>query len=298
MLDRTYAIITPTKNEEKYIEMTIKSVISQTILPIKWIIVNDGSKDKTEEIIRKYLKDNEFIQLFNLTQREKRDFSSQVYATNAGYKLIRKLDFKFLGILDADISFGPKYYEIMMSKMQKNSELGIVGGAILHKTSSGYKKDIRKSTHVGGGIQLFRRKCYDDIGGYIPMKDGGQDVVIEVMARMNGWEVKSFHEIEVLHHKPMGTGRSGIYRALYRQGRMEYFIGSHPIFLIAKCLRRLKEKPYVIGSILRMLGFSICYILRRKRQVSREYILFIRKEQINRLKLKFPHKINLGVDLL
>ncbi len=286
-----YVLITPVKNEEKYIGITIESVLAQTILPIRWIIVNDGSTDGTKEIIKRYSDQYQFIQLHNLYKQTNRDFASQVYATNAGYHEIGHLKFDYIGILDADITFKPDYYEIMIKKLIENKNLGIVGGAILHNTGKKYQKDARKTNHVGGGIQFFRRDCYDKIGGYTPLIYGGQDVVIEVRARMLGWEVKAFHEVEALHHKPMGTGNAGIITAKYRQGIMEYSIGSHPLFMMMKCLRRVNEQPYVIGSILRLYAFFLCYLRRKKRNVSKEYIRYLQKEQIDRIKSKLTKKL-------
>jgi len=279
-----YILLSSVKNEEKYISHTIKAVISQTCKPQKWIIVNDGSKDATENIIKEFQKEYSFIQLIQIQDRGSRNFSSKVFALTYAYQNLENIRYDFIGILDGDITLPPNYYEIMFSKFIQNPKLGIAGGEFydVHKHKE-YK--IHPSPNsVRGGVQLFRRECYEDIGGLSPFRYGGEDTVAEVSARMYGWEVKTFSDVTARHHRITGTAITSKAQATYRQGMIEFTLGYHPLFEIIKCIKRLNENPVMIGSICRFLGYSISALIRRKKEVTNDFVEFLRKEQIDRVK--------------
>jgi GT2 family glycosyltransferase len=197
------------------------------------------------------------------------------------------LKYDFIGMLDADISFEPNYYESVLAKFQQNPRLGVAGGVLFD--FCGERKVHRFSSpwSVSGGIQFFRRKCYEDIGGYLPLTRGGIDTVAEVMARMHGWEVRSFPDIRGLHHRRTGTAKDNIYVAKFNAGLRAYSNGSHPLFEVFKCLRRVKDKPYLIGSLLIMSGFVWAFCRGEKKILSEEFVAYRRKEQIQRLRSFF-----------
>ena len=279
-----YVLITAARNEEAYIEKTIKSVVSQTILPKRWVIVSDGSTDCTDIIVKKYLKSYDFIQLLRKENDSSRNFASKVYAIRAGIEHLSDIEYDFIGNLDADISFQKNYYERILTKFRENPRLGIAGG-ILFEAFRG--KWIRQFTStrwsVSGPIQMFRRQCYEDICGYIPLKLGGEDTFAEVMARMRGWEIKTFPDIKVFHHRRTGTENSNILSARFIQGVREYSSGNHLLFEMAKCISRVREKPYLLGSLLRAIGYFYAFIRKEPKVVSNNIICYTRHEQIERL---------------
>jgi len=280
---KTYVLITPARNEEAYIEKTIQAVISQTVLPRKWIIVSDGSTDNTDEIVNKYMEKYYFIKLLSIRGDAQRNFGSQVRAINTGYKQLKHKEYEFIGNLDADVSFEPTYYEHVLEKFRENPKLGLAGGFIYEERNGTFKSRVFNSViSVPHAIQLFRRECYEIIGGYIPMKYGGPDWCAEVMAGMNGWQVESFPELRVFHHKPTLTAE-GILRCGFRQGLMDYSVGSHPLFEVFKCISRVKAKPYLIYASYRMAGFISGYYRKEKKMVSDEFIKYLRREQMQRL---------------
>jgi poly-beta-1,6-N-acetyl-D-glucosamine synthase len=287
----SYVLITPARNEEAYIEKTIESVISQTILPKKWVIVSDGSTDRTDEIVSDYVARYDFIQLLRVAGDGNRNFGSKVNAFNAGYKQLEGIDYDFIGIVDADVSFDSDYYENVLARFEQNPKLGIAGGIFFDvydgKSHGKPHKALVSLNSVRGPIQLFRRRCYRDIGGYIPQKLGGEDTVAEVMARMYGWEVQSFPKLKGLHHRLTGTEGLTIWRARFRQGIVAYSLGYHPLFQIAKCLYRVAEKPSFIGSILTMCGYYWSALRQDERIVSTDFVKYIRQEQMHRLKSLF-----------
>jgi len=282
MIPIKYIIITPVRNEDQFIEDTIQAVIGQTVLPEKWIIINDGSTDRTEEILNQYSKKYDFICSFNRPVRKNRNFASKVHAIQEAYDQIKESKFDVIAMLDADITFKPNYFECILNRLEKDNKLGVVGGAILHNINGNYIRFTYKQDHVGGATQIFRRQCYEEIGGYKPLQWGGIDVVAEVSARMHGWKVMSYSDIFVLHHKKYSS-RTDINRFRYNQGKFEYSIGSHPLFVFIKCMKRIGEKPFLLGSIFRMAGYFNSWTGRMKRSVSDDFVGFIQKEQKRRM---------------
>lgn len=291
MENTIYVLITPARNEEAYIEKTIQAVISQTILPKKWVIVSDGSTDSTDEIVRKYSEKYLFIQLVRVESASNRNFSSKSCAFNAGYWEVKNHEYDFIGNLDADVSFESDYFERILQRFNSNFKLGIAGGWIHELQDGKYKERFGNRTRcVPGAIQLFRRQCYEDVGGYM-------DVVSEIKARMNEWEVKSFPDIKVLHHRrtrglPNDEGtktpeNGNILFEIFRQGIIEYSLGPHPLYQLAKCFYRLREKPYILGSFFRMGGFCWAFLRRDRRIIAEDVVKYLRKEQLARIESLF-----------
>ena len=181
-----YVLITPAHNEESYIEKCIGSVISQTLLPAEWIIVSDRSSDNTDKIVERYAAEYHFIKLVKLPPGQGRDFASKVIAFKAGYMALSVRDYGYVGNLDADVSFAPDYYERVIKRFKIEKKLGIAGGVILELVGKKFRKQISGLNSIAGAVQLFRRECFEDIGGFVPIRFGGEDSVAETMARMKG----------------------------------------------------------------------------------------------------------------
>lgn len=279
-----YILITPAKNEEAYIEKSILSLISQTILPNKWIIVDDGSTDKTGEIVNSYCAHHDFIKLLTVDSPKKRNFSSKVRAFNTAYGLIKNLNYDFIGNLDADVSFEQDYYEKLFRRFEENPKLGIAGGILFENYKGKFMPAfVSPSTSVFGPIQLFRRECFEEVEGYEEIDIGGIDIFAEIKARMLGWQVKTCPQIKVYHHRLTGTQGRNILSYRFHQGLMEYSFGYHLLFELAKCLRRIKERPYLFGSILRLIGYIWALVRRKDRVVSKNIVSYLHKEQLHRL---------------
>ena len=285
----SYVLITPARDEADYIERTITSVISQTILPIKWIIVSDNSTDNTTEIVKKYAKEYHFIKLITINSSSTRDFSSKVKAFNTAYKHLKTLNYDFIGNLDADLSFPTDYYEILILKFIENEKLGIAGGTVYDILHGNPHKCLVNATSVRGGIQFFRRDCFKQIGGYIPLKIGGEDAVAEVTAKMKGWEVKTYSDIDVLHHRPTGTAQVNALKAKILRGKEYYLLGYDPFFMLIRTLYRTIERPFVLGSILMLVGYLSLYLRRSKMMVPHEFVRYLRSEQLKKLRKIIIH---------
>jgi glycosyltransferase involved in cell wall biosynthesis len=279
-----YVLVTPAHNEADYIEKTIKSVIKQTILPVKWIIVSDGSTDHTNDIVKKYLDHNPWLELLNLPERKVRNFAAKVEAFNAGYKKIKSLKYDLIGSVDADVSFPEDYFEYLLEKFSTDESLGVAGTHYTEGEFHSFNDSFINVHHVNGQIQIFRKNCYSDIGGYQPNKGGGIDWVAVTTARMKGWKTYSFDERTFHHHRTMGTADTSVLGARFHYGKKDYFLGGHPVWEIARGLFQMTKKPYVIGGFFMLAGYFVSSLKRIERSVSRELMTFYRKEQLSRLR--------------
>jgi len=276
-------LITPARNEAQYIEGTIVSVIGQTIRPSKWIIVSDGSTDRTDEIVKRYLVDNPWIELVRMPERRDRHFAAKVSCFNCGYEKVGNCSYEVIGNLDADITFKASYLEFLLQKFAEDPVLGVAGTPFVEGAES-YDYRFTSEEHVSGACQLFRRKCFEEVGGYKPIKGGGIDWVAVTTARMKGWKTRTFTEMVCYHHRPMGTASSGKLKAWYNLGRQDYYLGGHPLWEISRACLQMRNRPYVLGGIFLLAGFVWAFITRTKRPIDADLVAFHQTEQMRRLR--------------
>jgi len=280
-----YILISPARNEEQNIERTIKSVIAQTHLPLKWIIVNDGSTDSTAAIVRRYLSTYQWIELIEMPERRDRSFAAKVRSFNSGYERAMDLQYEVIGNLDADLSFESDYLEFLMNKFADDPSLGVTG--TIFKEEGGYSTDtdsFEGHTHVPGGCQLFRRKCFEEIGGYIPIRAGGIDWIAVTTARMRGWKTRSFREKFFFHHRSLGTAERGPLASGFAYGEKDFYLGGHPLWVLLRVFYKMTKRPYVLGGAVFGLGYFSAFVKRTPRAVSKELMRFHRREQMTKLK--------------
>jgi glycosyltransferase involved in cell wall biosynthesis len=258
--------------------------LEQTIRPIKWVIVSDNSTDNTDEIIIHYESQYSFIQYIRKDSIQK-GFISKVEALKLAYYELSKNDFDFIGTLDGDITLEKDYYEKLFNEFEKNEKLGIGGGVYweLLKYNTFKAQKISLSS-VPGGVQVFRKKCFTDVGGYIPLEYGGEDGIFEFMARMNGWLVQAFPDLKAYHHREVGkTNNDNLLKILINCGKRFYYMGYSLLFEIVRTGCRLKNRPLIIGSLVELSTFICLFLKREKRHVPLEIEEFIKREQYNRL---------------
>lgn len=279
----SYVLITPVRNEESTIGTTLESVVRQTIPPAEWVVVSDESTDRTDEIVHHYAAKYPFIKLLQLTGRPRRSFSSVVFVTEAGIDALTYKDYDFIGFLDADIRFAETYYADIMEKFASNIKLGLAGGLVVDCV--GGRRVVNKQSlgDVAGAVQFFRRTCFDLLGGLVAIPEGGWDAITCVQTRMHGFIAQTFPEIQVDHLKPRNAAEGNIVRRFIQLGVRDYALGNHPLFETGKCAYRCLERPYIIGGAMRFVGYLWCCIIQRKRMLSPEMIMEIRREQLARL---------------
>jgi glycosyltransferase involved in cell wall biosynthesis len=283
-MSRNYILLTAARNESQYISTAIESVLDQTIRPVAWFIVDDGSSDQTGEIIRSFGRTHTFIKVFQAEHSSERSFGSKDKAINVAFALARELDFDFVGIQDADISFERSdYYQRVLDAFRKNQKLGVSGGYIHELGRVGWaSRKANSPDSVAGAIQMFRRECFEQIGGYTPLHFGGEDWLAQLNAKMFGWEVAADRKLVAYHHR-CTSSVGGRPKGLFRLGMMDASFGSHPLFELFKCVRRASEKPLVVGSIIRLSGYCWWKACGRPAVVERRTIEYLRKDQLGKI---------------
>jgi poly-beta-1,6-N-acetyl-D-glucosamine synthase len=279
----TYVLITPARNEAEYIEFTLKSMAGQTHRPLKWIIVSDGSTDATDELVRDYMPGNSWIELLRMPERQERHFAGKAHAFNAGYEQVKGLDFDVIGNLDADVSLEPDHFQLLVAKFAENARLG-VAGAPFREGNHEYDYRFTSIDNVWGGCQLFRRECFEKIGGYSPMKGGGVDLVAVVTARMNGWQSRTFPNRVCIHHRVMNSAMNKGMKLKFKWGQSDYRLGGHPAWELFRGVYQMSNPPYIVGGLLTLAGYYSALITRKPRSVSPEFARFRGQEQMQRLK--------------
>jgi biofilm PGA synthesis N-glycosyltransferase PgaC len=279
-----YVLVTPVRNEERFIKKTLESVCAQTLLPGRWVIVDDGSTDRTPVILEEHARNYSWIELVRRPQRLDRSFAGKVQAFNAGFDRVQPLQFDVIGNLDGDLSFEPDYLEFLMRKFSGDPKLGVAGTPFLEDGYDSAIDSFEGENHVAGGCQLFRRRCFEEIGGYIPNRAGGIDWIAVTTARMKGWKTRSFPEKRFYHYRVLGTAERGAAAALFSYGEKDYYLGNSPVWELFRVCYRLTKRPFLTAGISLLSGYCWAALRRTKRPVSRELMRFHRREQMKKLK--------------
>ena len=274
-----YCMITPTRDDEEFIAATIEAVVQQTIRPVEWIIVNDGSRDRTGQIIDEYAKKHEWIRPVHRQDRGYRSTGGGVEAFLDAYCLLNCSNWEFLVNLDGDLTFAPDYFEKCFANFKKMPRLGIAGGTIYNKVGDQLQLEKTAKFHVRGATKIYRRECWNEIGGLL--RGLGWDTADEVTANMRGWMTLSFPELRLIHYRLTGTGW-GTWGGAVKDGQADYLIGYHPLFFGVKCVRSIFKRPRFIRALGMAYGFSKNSLLHAP-QVDKKLISYVRRQQIRRL---------------
>jgi cellulose synthase/poly-beta-1,6-N-acetylglucosamine synthase-like glycosyltransferase len=286
MHHRSYALVSACRDEADYVDGLIDAVAAQAVQPLRWVIVDDGSMDGTYERVLARSRRLGFLEVARMPAGRPRSFSSKVYAVQHGCELVKGPGFELIGFLDADVRFGPDYYRKLFERFEADARLGLAGGMVVDQYAhrNGRIRSGSEEYHVPGGVQLFRRECFEQVGGYVPVELGGEDTIADVTAMMRGWRVRTFPELEVRHLRPEGCGKGNVLIRGMRWGRWFYLLGYHPLYYLGQCVRRLSCRPVVIGSACNLLGFIVAYLKGGERPVSVEYLRFQRTLQMRRVR--------------
>jgi glycosyltransferase involved in cell wall biosynthesis len=288
-----YALVTAARNEEALIEQTILSVVAQTIRPVRWVIVSDGSTDGTDEIVKRHACKHDWIELLRMPEHRDRQFAAKAHCFNAGYSHLNGANFDIIGNLDADITFAPDYFEFLLGKFAAMPRLGVAGTPFVEDEtkldSHTYAHQFAQLEHVSGACQLFRRECFQQVGGYIPIKGGAIDWVAVTTARMKGWQTRTFTEKVCFHHRKLGTGNDHPLLVRFHYGQKAYYVGGHPLWEILRGIFEMREKPPVLGGLCFLCGFGWAAVKRIEQPISSELIAFHRAEQMARLRQAILH---------
>lgn len=277
--DVSYVVITPACNEEHHIGQMLASFVAQTVPPQKWIIIDDGSCDRTCEIVERYTQQYSFIELVRFPKRERRLPGGE----NAVGRVLRSIDlsgFEFFARYDADLVFEPDYIARMVTEFQRDERLGIAGGSLYIYKNGRLEVEKAPEYHVRGALKMYRMKCFLELGGL--QSSIGWDTIDEVMAWTKGWRTRSFMDCRVRHLRPTGEGiRAG--RLYWQRGEAEYYTWSHPLFVFAKAAKLALENLSLSVPVCFLAGFASCYVRGVSRLQDPAFTKERRDQQIRRV---------------
>jgi biofilm PGA synthesis N-glycosyltransferase PgaC len=277
-----YIVISPVRDEERYIDHTLRSVTSQTVTPAAWIVVDDGSTDASPRIVRCYAKKHSFIRLvLNDRPGARQPGAAVIRAFNRGYESVGTESYDFIVKLDCDLSFAPDYFEKLIKRFSADERLGIASGVYFEMDNSGVWYPVRMPAyHAFGACKVIRRSCFEEIGGFIAAK--GWDTVDEIRAMSRGWTTTHFADLETRHHKREGTG-IGVLNTSRMHGEIYYATGGDPLFLLFKSLRRLSAPPRPLNALALVSGYVGAMLKGMPKLVTRSEARFYRALLRNRL---------------
>jgi glycosyltransferase involved in cell wall biosynthesis len=281
-----YVLIQPVRDEGDYLPRTLACLVAQTIRPAKLVIVDDGSTDATGAIAEAAAAEHPWIEVIHRRDRGERSVGPGVVdAFYAGYETLGDFAYDFVGKIDGDISFGERYFEIILDRFRRNPRLGAASGKVFMPVGDRLVPERMIDEQVSGTMQFFRRPCFEAVGGFV--RGVLWDVIDGHRARMLGWEAWSFPdpEIRILHHRLMGSSHRSIVHGRLRWGRGNYFMGTHPLYAIASGVYRMAERPFIIGGLCIMLGYLLAFLGRAPRYEDSAFRRHLRAWQLRRLGL-------------
>lgn len=282
-----YVLITAARNEAGLIAVTLNAVAAQTVRPERWIVVDDGSSDATASIVQEYAQRQPWIELVRRPARADRNFAGKAHAVNAAVARLEELGVQYdiLGNLDADVSFAPDYMEFLLARFAENQQLGIAGTPFTQDDDYDSSRDsFEGQNYVAGPCQMFRKECFREIGGYLPNPAGGVDWIAVMTARMKGWTVRAFPEHRFHHHRTLGTAERGQIEAMFSYGQKDYYLGGSPLWQVFRSLYQTTKRPFLIGGMSLLAGFTWAALTRTPRVVSRDLMRFHRADQMRKLR--------------
>jgi glycosyltransferase involved in cell wall biosynthesis len=256
------------RDEQEHIETTLRSMLAQTVRPKRWIIVDDGSADRTAEIVDQYAGEHPWISLVKLPRRAKRNVGSPVVqAFNAGLEHVRGEKFEFIVKLDCDLRIAPKYFGQLLARFEQDPRLGIASGAYLELHNAVWERVPMPDYHAAGACKVLRARCFEEIGGFVVSR--GWDTVDEIRAQTLGWRTQHFPDLTFDHLKPEGSSRGSLYTSRLH-GEVYYLTGGSLSFFLFKVAHRLVAgKPPILAGLMLLAGYLKPLILGRARLVSR-----------------------------
>jgi poly-beta-1,6-N-acetyl-D-glucosamine synthase len=278
-----YVLVTPVRDEEKFIGQTIASVVAQTQRPREWVIVSDGSTDRTNEIVSAAAREHPWIKLLALPPRAGRDFAAVVKNTELGVRSVLFSDYAYVGLLDSDVTFQSDYFEQLIARFAANPRLGLAGGVVIDVGTPRNRFPLNRHD-IPGAVQFFRRECFESLGGLIAIPEGGWDALTCAVARMRGFETQLWVDLIVDHHKPRNIAHGSYLSRRWQLGVRDYGLGYLPLFEFCKCCTKLGHHPVVFGALSWWLGYCSSALRGRKRLIPVALVEFIRQEQRSRLR--------------
>lgn len=275
-----YAVVTPVKNEERFFRKTVESVLTQTVRPERWVIINDGSTDGTGEIVDQARASWNAIVRIDTGRPSERRKPGGESLLDLGIRRLNLAEYDFFVRMDGDISFDPDYFERLFAEFEKDPSLGMASGVCYLPVRGRLEEEKHPRFHTRGPLKTYRMRCFSEIGG---LETGlGWDTVDEVRANMLGWHTRSFPELRIIHYRRTQTA-AGALEGNLNFGRASYYLGYHPAFLLLRAVKAMTRPPYLLGGLFMLTGYLRGYFFGERRVADREFVGYLRRQQVNRL---------------
>lgn len=278
-------VVSPVRNEARYLRNTLDAMAAQTVRPAEWIVVDDGSSDETAAIVEEYARRLPFLRLLRREDRGFRQLGGGVVAAfEEGRANARHGDYRYLAKLDGDLSFGPRYLEIMLDALAREPRLATVSGKVYRPEADRLVEEYIRGDHTAGQFKLYKREAFEAIGGFVQAV--GWDAIDVHRCRMLGWEARSFDhpDARLIHHRLMGSSDQNIYKGRVRLGRANWHMGYHPLYAIASGLFRMGERPWVIGGLITIAAYFHAALRGDARIADTEFREHLRHRQLEELR--------------
>lgn len=287
-VEHSYVLIMPCRDEEEYLAQTMECIVAQSILPKACIIVDDGSKDRTLQIANEYAVRYPWVRVVHRHDRGERKVGGGVVdAFYSGYELVKSEEFEFICKTDSDMTFSSQYFEKLFTYFDANPRLGGASGKVFNPVGDGLVEEYIVDDMVSGQLNFWRRRCWEEIGGYV--REVMWDGIVFHRCRMLGWQTRSFRDedLDIVHHRLMGSSHRSIFHGRLRWGRGQWFMGTHPLYVVASGIFRMRERPYFLGGMCIILGYFASMLSGVPRYGDAEFRRHLRHWQLHRLKLGF-----------
>jgi poly-beta-1,6-N-acetyl-D-glucosamine synthase len=291
--DYNYVIVSPVKDEEAYLDRTIETVLRQTAPPARWIIVDDGSCDRTPQILQRYADEHRWITVVRIDRSEERQLGvTEIQAFAKGYKLIEDAEFDYIVKLDCDVELPSDYFERLLARFDQDSELGIASGRYLEARGNAWVAVPMPEYHAAGASKILRVECFRQIGGFIQYR--GWDTIDEIRAHIAGWKTCHFPDIIFQHLRNEGAA-AGPLDTNRMHGQIYYLTGGNTLFLLLKVLHRCWfGRPFILGGLIMLLGFLQPLVTGAPRAVTPEEARFYRRMLNRRLAERMSRIVGLA----
>lgn len=279
-------IISPVRDEEQYLEGTIRSIVNQTVRPVEWLIVDDGSSDRTYAIACEAAQQHDWIRVIQKPNRGERAVGPGVVeAFYYGLDNLNHQDYDFICKLDGDLEIGSRYFEILLTQFDRDRYLGAASGKPFLEKGDRLIPERTHDEMVAGMINFYRRECFEDIGGFV--RQVHWDGIAFHRARMEGWRTRSYLHpaLNFIHKRLMGSSHRGVLHGRLRWGKGQYFMGTHPLYIFAVGIYRMAERPYGVGGICIVLGYFTSMLKSMPRYSDEDFRRSLHAWQLERLKL-------------
>jgi glycosyltransferase involved in cell wall biosynthesis len=280
-MSRSYVLVSPCRDEARFMRRTLDSVAAQTVPPTSWVVVDDGSTDGTASILEEYCRRLPYLRVVRLEDRGRRSVGPGVVrAFDAGYRSIGQHRFDFLCKLDLDLELPPGYFEELMRHMEADPRLGTCSGKPWVPGPGGRLVGETCGDEMSVGMtKFYRTSCFEEIGGFVPevMWDG----IDCHRCRMLGWSAASYDDpaLRFLHLRPMGSSQGGLWEGRWRHGAGQWFMGTGLLYMSASAFFRLGRRPPVLGSLAMWLGYVASMLACRPRYEDAAFRRFLRRYQ-------------------